>query len=160
MHLPLPEEQGYTWSWFEQDEDQNWSEISMIGEIKREVFVKHIHQIQSRSQTLGNTNQSSPLQNQDKEQNLSGEIIWEHLLKREVGWLTAEKDRVLVTSYDKRSQRKLEEPYQRWQKHIETALDVCAVKIRPVQMEAVFAKQELREGWLKLKKTEHQTNSS
>jgi len=161
MHLSLPDEQGYTWSWFEQDEDKKWSEISMIGEIKREVFVQHLQlQIQLRSPTLGNANQSSQLQNQDKEQNLSGEIIWEHLLKREVGWLTGENHKVLVTPYDKRAQPQLEEPYQRWQKHIETALDVCAVKIRPVQMEAVFAKQELREGWLKLKKTEHPTNSS
>lgn len=144
MHLPLPEEQGYTWSWFEQDEQRNWSEISMIGEIKREVFVQHLK-----------------LLNQDKEKNLSGETIWEHLLKREVGWLTAENHKVLVTPYDKRSQPQLEEPYQRWQKHIEMALDICAVKIRPVQMEAVFAKQELREGWLKLNvKLESQTNSS
>ncbi|NJL39876.1 MAG: hypothetical protein HC899_26320 [Leptolyngbyaceae cyanobacterium SM1_4_3] len=146
---------GYTWSWFEQDEDQSWSEISMLGEITREAFVQHLQpQIQSRSQILGNETW------QDQEQNLSGETIWEHLLKREVGWLTLENHKVLVTPYDKRAQRKLQEPYQRWQKHIETALDVCAVKIRPVQMEAVFAKQELREGWLKLKKTKRQTNSS
>ncbi|WP_143861740.1 hypothetical protein [Nostoc linckia] len=146
MHLPLPEEQGYTWSWFEQDEAQSWSEISTIGEITREAFIQYLQpQIQSCSQT--------------SEQDLSGETIWEHLLN-EVSWLIVENDKVLVTPYDKRSQPQLEKPYQRWQKQIETALDVCAVKIRPVQMEAVFAKQELREGWLKLKKTKHQTNSS
>jgi hypothetical protein len=160
MHLPLPDEQGYTWSWLEQDEQQKWSEISMIGEIKREVFVHHLQpQIQPRNQTFGNSNPISQIQNQDDEQNMSGERIWEHLLKREVGWLTAENHAVLVTPYDKRSQRELKEPYQRWQKHIETALDVCAIKIRPVQMEAVFAKQELREGWLKLKKIERQSSS-
>ncbi|MBD2612563.1 hypothetical protein H6G94_14965 [Nostoc punctiforme FACHB-252] len=146
MHLPLPDEQGYTWSWFEQDEAQSWSEISTIGEITREAFIQYLQpQIQSCSQTSG--------------QDLSGETIWEHLLN-EVSWLIVENDKVLVTPYDKRSQPQLEKPYQRWQKQIETALDVCAVKIRPVQMEAVFAKQELREGWLKLKKTKHQTNSS
>lgn len=160
MHLPLPDEQGYTWSWLEQDEQQKWSEVSMIGEIKREVFVQHLQlQVQPPNQTLGNLNPISQIQNQDDEQNMSGEAIWEHLLKREVGWLTVENHTVLVTPYDKRSQRELKEPYQKWQKHIETALDVCAVKIRPVQMEAVFAKQELREGWLKLKKIERQSSS-
>ncbi|MGB3204643.1 MAG: hypothetical protein WBB28_06615 [Crinalium sp.] len=143
IHLPLPEEQGYAWSWLEQDEDRNWSEISMIGEIQRELFVKHLQ-----------------LLNQDKENNLSAETIWEHLLKPDVGWLAEENYKVLVTPYDKRSQRQLEQPYQRWQKHIEMALDIWAVKIRPVQMEAVFAKQELREGWLKLKKSERQSSSS
>lgn len=168
MHLPLPEEQGYTWSWLEQDATKNWSEISMIGEIQRDVFTEYFKNYLSRYQGKNEANQPSA-NGTENDQTFIWEGLWDYLLDENVGWLKLkpstqediENSIAFVTPYQERLQKKLREPYQKWQKQIEIALDVCAVKIRPVTTEAVFAKQALREGWLKLRvATKNPVNSS
>ncbi|NEO84036.1 MAG: hypothetical protein F6J87_07235 [Spirulina sp. SIO3F2] len=135
VDLPLPQLQGYAWSWLEQEQDKNdktWSEISTIGQIEQSAFIAALEQRISNNR---------------------GTAVWEHLLA--VGWLRSEHGKMIVTPYEERpdEHQQLAEPYQQWQKQIEIVLDSCAIKIRSPRFDANFSSQVLREGWLKLKPT-------
>ena len=122
IHLPLPEEPGYQWSWLQQDVHEKWSEVSSRGLVRKEAFAK-----------------------------LSdAEGVWNELIDEEWIQLIDEKDltRASVTAKEKRKHAELTKFKDETTK-IEDILD--RAHIGPLELAAKFsAPQEVREGWLKL----------
>jgi hypothetical protein len=122
IHLPLPEEAGYQWSWL-QDKRGEWSEVSSRGVVRKETF---------RAEFDSKAND-----------------VWNELL--ELGWIERDKDdpnRAGVTAKDKRESSTLNS-FKDLTERIEDVLD--RAHIGPVNLTAKFTgPQEIREGWLKL----------
>lgn len=122
IHLPLPEEAGYQWSWL-QDKRGKWSEVSSRGVVRKETFAAEF-------ETKAND-------------------VWNELL--ELAWIELDKDdpaRALVTAKDKRESSTLNS-FNELTEQIEDVLD--RAHIGPVNLTAKFTgPQEIREGWLKL----------
>jgi hypothetical protein len=123
IHLPLPDEAGYQWSWLQQDVRREWSEVSSRGLVRKEAFAA-----------------------------FGGEAddVWNDLIDR--GWieLIEKQDltRASVTAKDKRKSQSLDKLKDRTAE-IEDILD--RAHIGPVNLAAKFSgPQEIREGWLKL----------
>jgi len=138
MFLPILEEQGYSWSWLEQETSttgKKWSEISSIGEIEERAFIETVKQ---------------------QVPDLDAQATWNYLLQSDVSWLKKvgeDRDcKFVVVPVDKRSKPDLDEAYKSKQRQIEFILDFNSIKIRQTIVEANFISQEIREGWLKLKK--------
>jgi len=129
IHLPLPEEAGYQWSWLQQSLEGEWSEVSSRGLVQKQSFVDAFD---------SNTEKVS-----DK--------IWKDL--KDQGWiqLLDPKDdtRASVTARDDRPKRELSPELQDKTDKIEDILD--RAHIGPIDASAKFSgPQEIREGWLKL----------
>ena len=125
IHLPLPDEAGYQWSWLHNTQ-QVWSEVSSRGVVRKESFA-----------VFGNR---------------AGEV-WEALLKKEQGWIklmdSTDVTRASVIAKDKRAKPSLPENLKDKTDEIEDILD--RAHIGPVDPTAKFSgPQEIREGWLKL----------
>ncbi|HWF87390.1 MAG TPA: hypothetical protein VN659_01100 [Pyrinomonadaceae bacterium] len=122
IHLPLPEEAGYQWSWL-QDVRGKWSEVSSRGVVRKETFAAEF-----QSKATG---------------------VWNELA--EFGWIEIDKDdatRASVTPKDKREVATLN-VFKDLTERIEDLLD--RAHIGPVNLTAKFTgPQEIREGWLKL----------
>jgi len=137
MYLPILEEQGYSWSWLEKGNRENqetWSEISSIGEIQECQFITTVEQ---------------------QIPDLDAKEAWNYLLQADVYWLkNSEANQAFkeIVPFENRKEKELIQPYKRKQKQIEFILDLCSIKIRQAMVEANFSEQEIREGWLKLKK--------
>lgn len=125
IHLPLPDEAGYQWSWLHQDLKHTWSEVSSRGLVRKQTFVE----------VFGR----------------DAGAIWTELRTRHWIDLIDKKDetRASVTARDKRDQQSLRDPAK---KHIDTIEDILdRAHIGPVDPAAKFSgQQEIREGWLKL----------
>ena len=134
MYLPLLENQDYSWSWLEKENNQTWSEISSIGKIQKSKFLQAM-------------NQQMP----DK----PSQQIWDYLFNTDIYWLSEDnpinEEIKVVVPVNQRKNTELTN-YKDYQKQIEFILDLCTIKIRPTSIEATFYPQEIREGWLKLKK--------
>ncbi len=121
IHLPLPDEAGYQWSWLHQDLHHTWFEVSSRGLVRKQTFVE----------AFGS----------------EADTIWSELHTR--GWIDfidKDKTRASVTAKDKRGQLSLPESMK---DKIEDILD--RAHIGPVDPTAKFSgQQEVREGWLKL----------
>jgi len=138
ISIPLAEAMDSTWSWLEQQNSDQWLEISEIGQITRDTtsinYFKHI----------------DPSESEDK--------LWNYLAEDKIGWLKPAEDgrKYWITPRNQRAAKQLEKPYDELQKTIEVLLDRLADKVRPATTEATFLPQEIREGWLKLKRvTQH-----
>jgi hypothetical protein len=123
IHLPLPDEAGYQWSWLQQDFEGTWSEVSSRGLVRKEAFAEFA---------------------------AGADSVWQELLEQ--GWieLLDKKDptRAAVIAKDKRTQSKLDKLEDK-RDEIEDILD--RAHIGPVNPAAKFSgPQEIREGWLKL----------
>jgi hypothetical protein len=122
IHLPLPEEAGYQWSWLQQDDERNtWSEVSSRGLVRKEDFV-----------VFG----------------AAATDVWTELMGQEWIKLIDQKDptRASVSAKD---ERKLLVRHKDKTAQIEDILD--RAHIGPVNLAAKFSgPQEIREGWLKL----------
>ncbi|HZI47864.1 MAG TPA: hypothetical protein VFD75_08690, partial [Pyrinomonadaceae bacterium] len=128
MHLPLPDEAGYQWSWLQQDEQGTWSEVSSRGLIRKEDFG-----------VFGSD---------------AGEV-WSELI--EVQWIKVidptDPTRASVTPKDQRAKPSLDKHKDKTAK-IEDMLD--RAHIGPVNVTGKFTgPQEIREGWLKLSAAEN-----
>lgn len=131
IHLPLPEEAGYQWSWLQKNFADEWSEVSSRGLIEKQTFV-------DASQNDGKTFWDA-------------EIVWQDL--KDQGWieLLDPKDdtRASVTAKDSRNSKTLSPDLKELTEKIEDILD--RAHIGPVDQSAKFSgPQEIREGWLKL----------
>jgi hypothetical protein len=124
IHLPLPMEAGYRWSWLQQDKQGAWEEVSSRGIVRKDAFDKFEGDADS---------------------------IWAELIKQ--GWieLSSPEDstRASVKAKDKRASQSLAENLKDKVAEIEDILD--RAQIGPVNPTAKFSgPQEIREGWLKL----------
>jgi hypothetical protein len=124
IHLSLPTEAGYKWSWLQQDEQGAWTEISSRGIVQRGAFDRFKSDADS---------------------------IWAELIEQ--GWieLINKKDttRASVTAKDKRGNQSLADSLKDKVAEIEDILD--RTHIGPINPGAKFSgPQEIREGWLKL----------
>jgi hypothetical protein len=124
IHLPLPAEAGYQWSWLQQDARGAWSEVSSRGLVRRESFA-----------AFGG----------------GADAVWNELLAERWIELIDPKDstRAGVTAKDQRKSPTLSEGLRDRTAEIEDILD--RAHIGPVNPAAKFSgPQEIREGWLKL----------
>jgi len=123
IHLPLPEEAGYQWSWLQQSFDK-WSEVSTRGLLQKETLEAAF----------------------DKD----AETIWKDLKKQ--GWIdlvdSRDDTRATVRAKDERGDELSPTLTDKTAK-IEDILD--RAHVGPVDPSAKFSgPQEIREGWLKL----------
>lgn len=131
IHLPLPDEAGYQWSWLQQDLSETWSEVSTRGLVRKETFTAAF---------AGRA-----------------DAVWRELIGQ--GWIKLldknDLTRASVTATDKRDET-LKDNVDLLDK-IEDILD--RAHIGPVTPVAKFSgPQEIREGWLKLSAAEPQTS--
>lgn len=125
IHLPLPDEAGYQWSWLQQDLHHQWSEVSSRGLVRKQTFIDMFPS--------------------------DADKIWTELLKQVWIELIDKKDetRASVIARDKRGKPSLDDPVKKHTDKIEDILD--RAHIGPVDPSAKFSgRQEVREGWLKL----------
>lgn len=137
ISVPLAEAMDCSLSWLEQESPGQWLEVSEVGQITRDRFINYFQRI-------------API--------LPGEEVLNYLCQEEIGWLKPDNDGIKywVTPRQKRASKQLEKSYEELQKNIEILLDSLADKVRPATAEATFLPQEIREGWLKLKRvTQH-----
>ena len=125
IHLPLPEEAGYQWSWLQKNFDSEWSEVSSRGLVRKETFVDAF--------------------------NIDAETIWKDL--KDQGWIELidqnDETRASVTAKDDRKSPELSPSLKDKTDKIEDILD--RAHIGAVDPSARFSgPQEIREGWLKL----------
>jgi len=123
IHLPLPDEAGYQWSWLQQNFEHVWSEVSSRGLVRKEAFAAF-----------------EP----------SADALWQELVTQ--GWIEpiAHEDdtRASVTPIDQRKEAALIN-FKDKTAEIEDILD--RAHIGPVDPAGKFSgPQEIREGWLKL----------
>jgi len=123
IHLPLPNEGDYHWSWLAKERD-TWQEVSSIGTVQKQVFMTIFPE--------------------------DGEAIWERLVQK--GWIVKlDTSKARVKPKDQRLEAALGEDMKDKELQIEDILD--SGHIGPVNVQATFAApQEIREGWLKLSK--------
>ncbi len=126
IHLPLPEEAGYQWSWLQKNMRQEWSEVSSLGLLQKQTFVDEF----------------------DRER---AEIIWKDL--KDQTWIKLldpnDDTRASVTAKDARKDAPLPPALEANVDKIEDLLD--RAHIGPVEPSAKFSgPQEIREGWLRL----------
>jgi hypothetical protein len=123
IHLPLPDEAGYQWSWLQQDVGGTWSEVSSRGLVRKEDFSVFA---------------------------TAAADVWNELTQLEWIKVIDQKDpaRASVTAKDERKSQSLDRHKDKTAK-IEDILD--RAHIGPVNLAAKFSgSQEIREGWLKL----------
>ena len=123
IHMPLPDEAGYQWSWLHQDMKHTWFEVSTRGLVRKQTFVE----------AFGS----------------EADTIWNELRKPEIKWIVPiDETRASVTPRDQRATSSLPESIKETDQ-IEDILD--RAHIGPVDPTARFSgQQEIREGWLKL----------
>lgn len=118
--IPLPNEQGYQWSWLAKDRYQ-WNEVAQIGMLSKNTFVTKIDQ---------------------------GEQVWEELLKK--GWITLQDSgRAQIVPVDQRLLQDLDPPFDAQQDNIQQLLDQSHITNINTQANFTGT-VEAREGWLKL----------
>lgn len=123
IHLPLPNESDYHWSWLAK-ERYTWKEIATIGTVQKQVFITAFPE--------------------------EGGTIWERLIEK--GWIVAlDTNKARVKPKDQRDVPSLGTDMEAKEPKIEDILD--SSHIGSVNVQATFAApQEIREGWLKLSK--------
>ncbi len=141
IHLPLHKAIGYEWSWVER-EGSTWKELFPDNRIEKQAFIAGYLEATGLS---------------------NGENVWIYLLTPSIAWLaTVDDDNdgtvdvgvAKVVSKDKRKANRLgDATYASIADTIERVLELRSAGIDPVEVQAVFTgPQELREGWLKLRK--------
>jgi hypothetical protein len=134
IHLPLPDEAGYQWSWLQQDVQHAWSEVSSRGVVSKESFAGFgDHAVD----------------------------VWRDLLEEVwIKLLDAKDDtRASVIAKDERKKRPLPDSLKDRTVAIEDILD--RAHIGPVDPAAKFSgAQEIREGWLKLSQAPAQKSTN
>ena len=123
IHLPLPDEAGYQWSWLQQNFDGVWSEVSSRGLVRKEAFAAF-----------------EP----------GADAVWAELVTQ--GWIEPidgqDDTRANVTPIDQRKEASLIN-FKDKTAEVEDILD--RAHIGPVDPAGKFSgPQEIREGWLKL----------
>jgi hypothetical protein len=124
IHLPLPDEPGFQWSWLHQEARKSWSEVSSRGLVLKDTLA-----------VFGD----------------EADKVWNELIAQDWIKLIDEKDpnRASVTAKDQRKNQLLPDRWKDKTKTIEDVLD--RAHIGPVDQTAKFSgPQEIREGWLKL----------
>ncbi|HET6975848.1 MAG TPA: hypothetical protein VFI24_05970 [Pyrinomonadaceae bacterium] len=134
IHLPLPEEAGYQWSWLQQDVQHVWSEVSSRGVVRKESFA-----------VFGDR----------------ATDIWADLITQ--GWIKLldenDETRASVVAKDRREKPELSDNVKDKRDEIEDILDRS--HIGPVDSTARFSgAQEIREGWLKLSRAGQPSRNS
>jgi len=126
MHVSVPNEPGYGWSWVEKD-GKSWETIGTVG-ILRKSDVKNRF-----------------------DQELDVDQLWKELI--DSGWIKSlGTDTGRVVQIDERTSATLKKEYQGYQPAIEDLLE--RTHISPFDTTAAFSgSPEIREGWLKLSKT-------
>lgn len=85
-----------------------------------------------------------------------GAPAWEQLCDPAIGWLVAAagQDTAVVAAKDRRAAASLPGMFAGLERQIDAAIDLSLSQINPVNTRAAFAaRQELREGWLKLRRS-------
>lgn len=126
MHVSVPNEPGYGWSWVEKD-GNSWKTMGTVG-ILRKSDVKNRF-----------------------DQELDVDQLWKELI--DSGWIKSlGTDTARVVQIDERTSATLKKDYQGCQPAIEDLLE--RTHISPFDATAAFSgSPEIREGWLKLSKT-------
>lgn len=154
IELPLRPVHGYAWSWVEWQKQQNqWNELFPENRIEQEVFVQQWNIISKE---------------------VPGETLWEYLFRPDVNWLAPVDDNKdgtpdlgrgkVVNKAERRAAvfapfvvNSIVYDVHGQEEQVEAILDLYSTGIDPVVTDAVFAgQQEIREGWLKLRKVETQ----
>lgn len=146
IHLPLRSAIGHQWSWVER-EGNKWRELFPENRIDKQAFIDGYVEATGRS---------------------NGEEVWNYLLSPGVRWLatvddnhdgTMDPDVARVVSKDDRTEDPLRDAqFASFGATIQRVLELRSSGIDPVEFQAVFTgPQELREGWLKLRKTKTST---
>lgn len=125
IHLSVPNEPGFQWSWVEID-GQQWNETTTTGILNK-------HQLDEHFDAQANA-------------------VWVMLLQQ--GWINKiDENRAFVVATDKRTEPDLSNAFKGFEQQIELLLD--STKINPMDSTARFSgKQEIKEGWLKLSPSE------
>jgi hypothetical protein len=131
LHLPLPQEPGYRWSWLERQGDF-WLETSTVGVVKRETFV------------LAFTN---------------GSAIYDALVDEKLGWLKPlDANSAMIVPKDQRLDQDptdqppgapLDQQISSLLPAIEDIFDRAHITSTSDRAGS-YSRQALREGWLKL----------
>jgi len=131
LHLPLPQEPGYRWSWLERQGD-SWQETSTVGVVKRETFV------------LAFTN---------------GSAIYDALVDEKLGWLKPlDANSAMIVPKDQRLDQDptgqppgapLDQQISSLLPAIENIFDRAHITSTRDRAGS-YSPQALREGWLKL----------
>lgn len=121
IKLPLPTEVGYAWSWL-QKERFTWKEVSTVGILRKEVILSAFD---------------------------NGEEVWSRLLQKE--WIEKpDLVKAWVVAKDRRKYTDLGGDMKDEELKIEEILE--RTYIGAVNPNAIFGdRQEIREGWLKLR---------
>lgn len=123
INIALPEESGFKWSWLEV-ENGSWLEVSSMGTVNKKTFLDAF---------------------------VNGEAIWSRM--KEKGWIKEiDPTKAAVTPKDERTNPDLGTEM----KDLLPAIEIILARsyIGKMGVGAVFAaRQEIREGWLKLSET-------
>ncbi|KAA3634718.1 MAG: hypothetical protein DWQ02_10960, partial [Bacteroidetes bacterium] len=130
IHISLPKEPGFNWSWIEID-GQKWTETSTTGILRK-------HQLEKHFEAQTNT-------------------IWVMLSQQ--GWIEiTDLDKASVVPKDQRASAKLPDSFKGLENQIELLLE--STKINAFDTTARFSgNQEIKEGWLKLSPGSFDTSS-
>jgi hypothetical protein len=130
IHLPVPTEAGYQWSWLEKEAGA-WSEISTSGSVTKRAFLAALP---------AGAPDGSPI---------NGELVWERLLAQ--GWtVPIDAFKVAITGREQRPHPDLGTDMAALVDTVEQTLD--RFSLGRIDTQATFsAPQEIREGWLKLR---------
>ena len=134
IHLPLPAEAGYQWSWLQRSRPGEWAELSTSGVINKTAFAVFQG---------------------------DAEVIWNELIGK--GWIeyidSNDKTRAIIKAKELRKSQSLADNLQVKTARIEDILD--RMHIGPIDPGAKFSgPQQIREGWLKLSVDERNANSN
>ncbi|MCB0552518.1 MAG: hypothetical protein KDD02_03115 [Phaeodactylibacter sp.] len=127
IHLSVPNEPGYGWTWVEKEE-KGWETIGTNGILTKARLKDFL----------------------SEEKDLNTEALWKELINK--GWVTkTTNDTARVVQTDQRTSPQLSEIFQPLQPAIEALLE--RTHISPFDATAAFSgSPEIREGWLKLTK--------
>lgn len=141
--LSLRDMPGFSWAWLEKQRDENgvtsWSERLAVKWIEKTVFIEQLErQLQHQQQP-------------------SGVALWDYLLLETVNWLAVVADNpgsATVVSKDDRVSP-FTAPFTGLENLVEGILTLYAVGIDPPVGEGMFSgPQEIKEGWLTLRKSD------
>ncbi|MFT5758696.1 MAG: hypothetical protein ACI9LM_003444 [Alteromonadaceae bacterium] len=140
IDMPLRKVNDYLWSWVEQNNAGGWHELFPENRIDKNIFVD---QWDALSQTT------------------TGEQLWAYLHHNEVNWLrniidennVVNSEIAKILPIDDRKKVVFDGLFLEKEQLIESVLDKHSSGLDPVSTEAIFTgEQELKEGWLKLRK--------
>lgn len=149
ISLPLRPVHEHAWTWVERIQAETnaspWREIFPGGRIEQPVFEKHW---------------------KAAEEVIPADKVWAYLLRDEVKWLSPSpngKEAIVVDKKDRKSpafalfaDNSITYDIRGKEATVEEIFDLYAVGVVPMSTAAVFTgSQEIREGWLKLRRTKN-----